>query len=367
MKRPLGLTSRLFVGQLIVVIVGAATLLLTAAIVAPRVFADHLARSGEDTPEVQTHVRNAFESSFALSMLVATIAAGIAAGFLSWFLARRVSRPISELAAASESVAAGDYQVAVPTPAFGRELSALSIAFADMADQLASTDATRTQMLADLAHELRTPLATLAAYIDGVEDGVVPASPESFATMREQVARLRRLSNDLREAAAAQEGALHVQLTPQPIQPIVSKAVAGGEPRFAGKSVTLVNSGIVGEGVLVSADADRLQQVLANLLDNALRHTPAGGSVRVLCTATPSAVEIRVVDDGDGIPAEHLDSVFDRFHRVDESRASDREGGGSGLGLTIARAIVIDHHGTLTAASPGPGAGTTIRMQLPRC
>ncbi|MFZ1669432.1 MAG: ATP-binding protein [Candidatus Nanopelagicales bacterium] len=367
MKHQLGLTTRLFAGQLIVVFVGAATLLLTAAIVAPRVFADHLARSGEDTPGVQLHVRNAFESSFALSMLVATIAAGIAAGFLSWFLARRVARPISELAAASESVAAGNYQVAVPRPAFGQELSALSLAFGEMADQLASTDATRARMLADLAHELRTPLATLEAYIDGVEDKVVPASPESFATMREQVTRLRRLSNDLREAAAAQEGALHVQLTAQPIQPIVSKAVAGGEPRFAAKSVNLVNSGIVGEGVLVAADGDRLQQVLANLLDNALRHTPSGGSVRVHCTTTPTAVEIRVIDDGDGIPAEHLDSIFERFHRVDESRAFDRDGGGSGLGLTIARAIVIDHHGTLTATSAGTDTGTTIRMQLPRC
>lgn len=367
MNRPLGLTTRLFVGQLIVVFVGAVTLLLTAAIVAPRVFADHLERSGEDTPQVQLHVRNAFESSFALSMLVATIAAGIAAAFLSWFLARRVSRPIAELAAASESVAAGDYLVAVPTPAFGRELRALSIAFADMADQLASTDATRTQMLADLAHEVRTPLATLEAYIDGVEDEVVPASPESFATMREQVARLRRLSNDLREAAAAQEGALHVQLTPQPIQPIVSQAVAGGEPRFAAKGLVLVNSGMVGDGVQVALDVDRLQQVLANLLDNSLRHTPPGGSVRVHCTATATAVEIRVIDDGDGIPAEHLDSIFERFHRVDGSRTFDRDGGGSGLGLTIARAIVRDHHGTLTASSPGPGAGTTMRIQLPRC
>lgn len=351
--------------QVIVIGVGGITLILTAFLVAPALFADHLSRIGEDSPEVQHHAQDAFESSFTLSLAVATIAAVAAAGALSWFLTRRVAQPIEDLAGAAESVADGDYAVHVPSATFGRELTALSQSFQRMADQLADTDAARSRLLADLAHEIRTPLSTLEAYIDGMEDRVVATDTESFATMRAQVARLRRLTGDIKVAAAASEHALHLTMAPTDIGSTVTIATAAAKPRYQAKDVALTLDNDLTGNTPVLIDADRIQQVLANLLDNALRHTPPEGAVTVHAASNPRTVTVTVTDTGDGIPTEQLETVFDRFHRVDPARTSDNTTG-SGLGLTIARAIVVDHGGTLTAHSAGPGTGSTFTITLPR-
>jgi signal transduction histidine kinase len=348
----------------VVIAVGGLTLLVSVNLVAPSLFRDHLSRFGTMSPEVTEHAEEAFSSSFVIAITMAMVASLLAAGLVSWFLVRRVARPVEELAAAAETVAGGTYTVVVPTEPFASELEALSTSFSHMADRLAETESSRTRLLADLAHELRTPLATLEAYIDGLEDGVVPPSPESYETMRDQVARLRRLATDLRESAAADEHALH--LAPVVLDAAVASAgaVAAATPRYLAKGVelTLVPGAT---GLRVSADPERLGQVLSNLLDNALRHTPPAGQVRVAASRTgPSTVAITVADDGDGIPPDQVGSIFERFHRVDRSRAS-ADGSGSGLGLTIARAIIADHGGTLTAASPGPGEGATFTITLP--
>jgi signal transduction histidine kinase len=206
-------------------------------------------------------------------------------------------------------------------------------------------------------------LATLEAYIDGLEDGVVAPSEESYATMRGQVSRLRRLATDLRESAAADEHALHLAPVVLDAAAAAADAVAAATPRYLAKGVELTLAPGA-PGLPVSADAERLGQVLSNLLDNALRHTPPGGHVRVTATSDRSEAVIVVTDDGDGIPPDQIGSIFERFHRVDPARAST-DGSGSGLGLTIARAIITDHGGTLTVSSPGPGAGATFRLALP--
>ena len=217
--------------------------------------------------------------------------------------------------------------------------------------------------LADLAHELRTPLATLEAYIDGMEDDVVVHDAASWATMRGQVDRLRRLATDLREVAAAEEHALGLVLARINGAGVAEAAVAAALPQYQAKGVALtfeagsVPCWILGDGI-------RLQQVLANLLDNALRHTPPGGRVDVFATMVDGQCRVRVCDTGEGIPGGELSSVFERFHRVDPSRVSG-DGGGSGLGLTIARAIVMDHGGSLAASSPGAGQGTCLTMMIP--
>ena len=362
MSRP-RLATRLMTAQALVIAVGGITLLVTATLVAPGLFHDHLARTGVDSPDVLHHAEQAFTSSFAIAITVAAAVSLIAAGFVSWFLVRRVARPVEELAAAAETVATGSYAVAVPTEPFSSELAALSSSFSHMADRLAETEAGRTRLLADVAHELRTPLATLEAYIDGLEDGVVPSTEESYATMRGQVARMRRLATDLRESAAAAEHALHLAPVPLDAADAAAAAVAAATPRFLAKGVALELHGAPNP-LTVSADPERLGQVLANLLDNALRHTPPGGHVRVATAAAGSKVAIVVADDGEGIPADQVGSVFDRFHRVDPARATT-DGSGSGLGLTIARAIVADHGGTLTAASDGPGRGAVFTVSLP--
>lgn len=173
-RRPSSLAARLMIAQLLVIGTGALTLIVAAVLVAPTLFSEHLTQTGEDSPQVRQHAEEAFASSFAIALGLAMVAALIAAGLVSLFLVRRVADPVVDLADAADAVAAGDYAVAVPTGGFGSELSRLSDAFDHMANRLAATDATRTSMLADLAHEVRTPLATLEAYIDGMEDHVVP-------------------------------------------------------------------------------------------------------------------------------------------------------------------------------------------------
>lgn len=349
--------------QALVIGVGAVTLILSAFLVAPGLFHDHLARTGENSPMVVDHAEEAFTSSFAIALVGATVTSLVAAGLVSWFLVRRVATPVEELAEAAQSMAAGDYDVDVPDAAFSAELQGLSSSFSHMARRLAETDATRTRLLADLAHELRTPLATLEAYIDGMEDGVVPEQPESWSTMRDQVSRLRRLATDLKEVAAAEEHALGITLRPMDLGTSVSAAVAAAAPRYQVKGVVLASAG-TDRRTPVNGDLIRLQQVLANLLDNALRHTPTGGHVTVTMTVDAERAVVEVADDGDGIPVDQLDAVFTRFHRADPARVS-ADGSGSGLGLTIARAIATDHAGTLTAASDGPGHGATFTLTLP--
>jgi signal transduction histidine kinase len=348
----------------LVIAVGGITLLVTVNLVAPGLFHDHLSHFGMMSPEVTAHAEEAFASSFTIAITVAMVASLIAAGLVSWFLVRRVARPVEDLAAAAETVATGTYTVQVPTEPFSSELEALSTSFSHMADRLAATDASRTRLLADLAHELRTPMATLEAYIDGLEDGVVDPSAESYETMRRQVARLRRLATDLRESAAADEHALHLAPVDLDAAQVAADAVAAATPRYRTKGVELTLASAPGE-LRVNADPERLGQVLSNLLDNALRHTPSGGHVRVAAAVSGATAVLTVADDGDGIPVDQVQAVFDRFHRVDPSRASN-DGSGSGLGLTIARAIISDHGGTLSAASDGPGTGATFTVRLPR-
>ena len=362
MARPARLATRLMTAQVLVIGVGAITLVVTAALVAPGLFHMHLARTGEDSPEVRHHAEQAFASSFAIALGLATVAALAAAGLVSWFLVRRIAQPVAQLADAADAVAAGRYTVAVPEAGFASELARLATAFDHMAQRLAETDASRTRLMADLAHEVRTPLATLEAYIDGMEDQVVPVSAESWTTMRGQVSRLRRLATDLREAAAAEEHALGLLLTPVDAGEVAAAAVAAAGPRYNAKGVAL-DLHAHPEPSTILADSERLQQVLANLLDNALRHTPPSGRVAVTVSGAGGRVRLAVADDGEGIPADQLDAVFERFHRADPARvASD---GGSGLGLTIARAIVSDHGGTISAVSRGLGHGSTFTVDLP--
>ncbi len=194
MRLPQGLVGRLLLAQLAVVGVAVLTMVATAAIVGPRLFTDHLRHTGEDSPMVIDHAEQAFASSFAIAIGVSLLMALVTAGLVALLVVRRIAGRVTDLADAADAIAAGDYGVAIPEGGFGTEMTRLSAAFARMAQRLAATEAARTGMLADLSHELRTPLATLEAYIDGMEDRVVPTEPASYSVMRDQVTRLRRLA-----------------------------------------------------------------------------------------------------------------------------------------------------------------------------
>lgn len=362
MSRSPSLAARLFMAELIVIGVTFLALLLTILLIAPRLFMYHLEMTGEDSPTVQAHAGDAFRTSVGFALMAAAAVAILAAVALSWFLARRVSRPITELAAAAEAVADGDYAVKVPEAGLGAELHTLTQSFQDMAQGLALTDELRAKLLSDLSHEIRTPLATLEAHIDGLEDGLLPQDAATFDVMRAQVHRLRRLASDVRLAAQAQEHALELDLQSVAVSSLVEAACTAYAPRYLDKGIAL-RWDCETDPLTVLVDPDRLQQVLGNLLDNALRHTAAGEEVRVGCELRrPGHVDIDVIDTGVGIPPSELEAVFVRFTRLDDARAG---GGGSGLGLTIARAIVQEHGGTLVAVSEGLGAGSRFIISLP--
>lgn len=349
--------------QGLVVGIGTFTLITSAFIVAPSLFHEHLIHAGVADELTVLHAEEAFASAFGISVVLATVTSLLAAGAISWLMVRRVSRPVEELADSAEVLATGRYDVDIADASFSSELQQLSASFTKMADQLAATETTRSRLLADLAHELRTPLATLEAYIDGLEDDVLPRDEAAWRTMREQVERLRRLASDVREVAAAEEHALNLQLEPVDAVDLARASVAAALPRYHAKGVILAQPEPV-DACRVRADALRIQQVLANLLDNALRHTPPGGSVAVSVARLGTVVRLEVQDNGEGIPPEQQAWVFERFHRGDPSRAR-ADGSGSGLGLTIARAIVTDHGGTITASTPPDGVGTAITIDLP--
>jgi signal transduction histidine kinase len=357
-----GLGGRLLAVQLVVLLTGALTLGVVALAVAPRVFVLHMDRAGETDPMVRSHAEQAFGNALGISLAVAASVSLVAALVISGLAVRRLATPVAQLADAADSLAGGSYDVDVPDPRLGDEFDRLAAAFRRMADTLAHTETVRRRLLSDLAHELRSPLSTLAAHVDGLEDGVVPATPATWQVLDGQLARLQRLATDIEQLSAAEEHAHPLTLQSADLAAVAAEAVAAAVPRYEAKGVDL--SYRPGDPLRARLDAVRMQQVLANLLDNALRHTPAGGSVAVRAWHDHRDAVVEVTDTGEGIPPGELEAVFLRFHRVDpsQSRAAD----GSGLGLTIARLIVADHGGTLTAASDGAGRGATFTVRLPR-
>lgn len=356
----LGLRGRLLIAQLLVLLVGAATLTVVATLVAAPLFHYHLAHAGVEDAQVRLHTEEAFAQAGAVALAAGAAVALGAAAITSVILMRRITAPVSRLVEATGHVARGRYDVPI-TRSGDADFARLENAFADMAGRLYTTELSRRRLLDDLAHELRTPVATLEAYLEGIEDDVLPADATSWQVMHDQLDRLRRLVSDLSDLSAADEHALDLHPEEGDLAATVAASVSAAGPRFADKQV-----GLEAEPpeVLppVRFDSQRVAQILTNLLENALRHTPAGGRVVVTCERTDRAtVLVRVRDTGDGIPADQLDAVFERFHRVDPARSP----GGSGLGLTIARSLARAHGGDLTAASDGPGRGARFDLTLP--
>jgi signal transduction histidine kinase len=353
------LTSRLLLGHGLVVAVGGTTGVLVAVAAGPPIFRQHLDHVAGVPPAVSVHVEQAYLSAGTLSLGLALLCALVAAVGASVFAAHRLTRPVAALAAGAAWVAGGQYSVRIPPPGIGVEFDRLALAFNQMASRLAAVEANRRRLLADLAHEMRTPLATIEAYLDAAADGVQVPGEDVAQVLRAQSARLRRLSDDLRAISRAEE----LTIERQPVEPaaLVAAAVNAARARYAAKGVAL--RGRCGPGLpRVVADPDRMQQVMANLLDNALRHTPPGGEVTVTADAREGVVTLAVSDNGDGIPSESLPHMFERLYRTAATRG--REHGGFGIGLAIVRAVVAAHGGQVRADSPGPGGGATFTVTL---
>ena len=357
-----GFGSRLLIGQTLVGVAGALTTWVVASAVGPGIFHDHLDRAGVGhTPAETDHVEAAFASALLVSLSVALLAAVVAGLAVSWYFSRRVQRSIAPVTHAATQIAAGRHDARVPDPGLGGDFATLTRTFNALAERLASVETTRRRMLADLAHEMRTPLATIDAHLEAVEDGVRNLDRDTFAVLRDSTHRLRRLAEDIGAVSHAEEGGLDIH--PRAVDPagLATAAVDAAHDRYAAKGVRLQTR--LGTHDPVRADPDRIGQVLTNLLDNALRHTEPGGVVTLGCDRVDRWIQYTVADTGEGIPAEHFDHVFDRFFRIDTAR--DRAHGGSGIGLSIAKALVEAHGGGIGVDSAGPDQGATFTVRLP--
>lgn len=362
-SRSPGIGVRLLVAQTLVVVAGAATTWVVASIVGPPLFREHLHRAGVAAmSSEQMHAEEAYTYATAISIGVAVGVSALAALVVTWYFSRRVQRSVAEVSLAAAAVADGRYDFRLASPQLGDDFESLAKAFNQMADRLESVEATRRRLFGDLAHEIRTPVSVLEAYFEAVEDGVKTLDSETISMLREQTRRLVRFSEDVAALAQAEESRASIAPTSVALDDLIETAVTAAADPFAAKGVTLI-SHVDGDLPTLWADRHRLGQVLANLLDNALRHTPRGGQVTVAASAEDGALIITVTDDGEGIAGEHLPHVFERFYRADASRT--RERGGAGIGLAIAKALVEAHQGQVTAGSRGPGTGATFTITLP--
>ncbi|HEY1116080.1 MAG TPA: ATP-binding protein [Acidimicrobiales bacterium] len=349
--------TRLLLAQTLVLLAGALTIWLVASTVGPSIFHDHLQQAGLGHTQAEAdHVEEAFAYALVVSLSVALVAALVAALAVSWYFSRRIQRSVGHVADASSRIAAGRYDTHVEDPGLGTEFATLAGSYNSLADRLGATEATRRRMLADLAHEMRTPLASIDAHLEAVEDGVRDLDTDTIAVLRSSTGRLRRLAEDIGAVSQAEEGNLRLDARSVNAATLTASAADPARDRYQRKGVRLETD--LRPAGRVDVDPDRLGQALGNLLDNALRHTPAGGKVTVTCRRVEHWVECAVADSGDGIAAEHLPHIFDRFFRVDTAR--DREHGGSGIGLAIAKAIIEAHGGGIFATSPGAGHGAGL-------
>lgn len=357
-----GVRRRLLLAQTLVLIAGGVTTWVVALVVGPPLFRDHLHQAGvaHDSNE-QFHAEQAYQHATALSIAMAITVAALTAFVVTAYLSRRLQRSVAEVSAAASAVAEGHYDIRVANPQLGDEFDGLAMAFNRMAERLQTVESTRRQLFSDLAHEIRTPVSVLEAYLEAVEDGVKTLDPRTIAMLREQTGRLVRFAADAAALAQAEES--HAAIAPHWVDPgqLVATVSAAVADRYRDKGVTLDT--YVSQSGRLWADGQRLAQVLGNLLDNALRHTPAAGRVILTAAGDGSDVTFTVADDGDGIAAEHLPHVFERFYRADSAR--DRRRGGSGIGLAIAKALTEAHDGHIRADSLGPGHGTTFTVTVP--
>lgn len=360
------LPLRLFLSSVVVAVTGAIVAYLTVWLVAPALFDRQVGMMagagrtmGGGPAGTAAGLRDAFASALTTALAVGVTASVVAAVVLAWFVTRRLVRPLDAVRAATRQIAAGDYRVGVPVPA-EPELAALAADVNTLGAALAATETRRTRLLGDVAHELRTPLTTLDGYVEGLIDGVFAPDPEVLGSLSDELRRLHRLADDLASLSRAEEQGPALHRVDADLADLARRAAARLAPQFDDARVGLVVH--ADQVVPASVDADRIVQVLTNLLGNALLATAAGGTVTVTARRTAGGGQVDVVDTGVGLSGPDLDRIFERFYRAP---GAPRRSAGSGIGLTIARGIARRHGGDLTASSDGPGRGARFTLTVP--
>jgi histidine kinase len=360
----ISLPVRMFASYAVVVAVGLAGTYLTVRLLAPHLFDNKVGMNGQGRgmgmgSATADAVHAAFRSALNTSLIVGLLVSVVVAGLVAATVTSRLARPIEAVRHATRQIAAGNYDARVPVPA-EPELAALAVDVNSLAVVLAGTEARRTRLLGDVAHEMRTPLTTLDGYVEGLIDGVFKPDAATLTSLGTELRRLHRLADDLSNLSRTEEQGLELHLVDADLTDLARRAASRLAPQFDDAGVALTVDAEV--PLPVRADADRITQVLTNLLGNALVATPSGGSVTLAAGRHGERGEVRVADTGVGLDADDLERVFERFYRAPSAA---RRSAGSGIGLTIARGIARAHRGEVTAASPGRGQGSTFTLSLP--
>ncbi|HLO51999.1 MAG TPA: HAMP domain-containing sensor histidine kinase [Kamptonema sp.] len=357
-----GLRSRLFLSHLLVMLVGVTSLVIIGKISSPRFFVSHLEQlegPGFTLRYARTRLVQGFEIAWNRSTFWAVIAGTTAAGGLSYWVAKRIMQPLTQMEKFTQKFAAGQLDERMPASEIP-ELNQLAASFNRMASSLEGVEQQRRELITDITHELRTPLTIVRGYLEELADRRIEPSDEVYLRLALEMRRLERLVNDLQELSKAESGYFPINLHPLNLRPLLESLVQ----KFADQ---LLEDGPVmqlesaAQLPLVLADADRTEQVLVNLIGNAMRYT-ASGSITVRAWVESSKVWIAVVDTGQGIAAEDLPHVFDRFWRSESSRATHSSG--TGIGLAIARRLIELQGGHIEVESQ-LGKGSTFRFCLP--
>jgi len=320
-----------------------------------------VAEASSGMMQVRSNEQQLLDRLVRAAWIAATIAGGLAL-LLALLLSYGLLQPVVDLTRAAVKMANGDLSQRVQVKRKD-ELGTLGTAFNHMASSLQRAEQNRRAMTADIAHELRTPIAIQRAHLEALQDGVYPLTAENLQPVLDQTELLARLVDDLRTLALADSGELKLEMAPLNLSQLAQRVIERFRPEAEMRGVNLVLAGAPSGPVTIRGDANRIEQVLNNLLSNALRHTPSGGQVSLRIDLKDSWVETHLADTGPGIPPESLPRVFERFYRADKSRS--REEGGTGLGLAIARQLAVAHGGDIRAANrPGGGAEFTVRLPV---
>jgi signal transduction histidine kinase len=357
---PRSLRTRLLLAFLVVAASALGTVGIAVLLVGPGYFAEAMGHGPSDPAGAAMDAATlaAFADAMRRAILAASVIAIATAGVVSLAVAARIARPIGTMADAARRIAGGHYAERVPEVE-PDELGELAESFNAMARGLESTERRRLQLVGDVAHELRTPLTTIDGYLEGLEDGVIRPSDETWRLLRSETGRLTRLVNDLSDLWRAEGHLLVLDTTTIDLAAIARDVVERFAPQAGAHDVRLE---VAGSGA-ARGDRDRVTQILANYLSNAIRHAPPGSAVTVTVGRFDERALMSVRDAGPGLTAEQRDAVFARFYRVDAARS--RDAGGSGIGLAIVAALAGAMGGRAWAESDGPGEGSTFIVELP--
>jgi len=366
-RRHLG--AKLFFSYLVIIVLGVTVLFIASQFILPSAFNRHMGMMdggmmngmmGSSDSMSQLYVD--FRASFNEALLYAALTAILAALALSFLFSRSVVAPVLTMSRATQRIADGRYDERVQ--AIGEdELSQLATRFNQMAEKLDQIESMRRQLIGDVSHELRTPLTAIKGSMEGLMDGVLPANDETFQQIHAEADRLNRLVDDLQELSRVEAHAYDLDFRSLDASSLVQTVAKRLAPQAQSKRISL-GLDLTPDLPPILADEDRAIQILTNLTGNALQYTPEGGQVTISVTRINDEVQFSIHDTGIGIPPEHLSHIFDRFYRVDKSR-SRQSGGGSGIGLTIARALVEAHDSRIWVESQGEGKGSTFNFTLP--